>query len=291
MIVFSDVTKRYGKFTALDSFSLSVSAGEAVALWGPNGAGKTTAMKCLLDLLRYQGKITVDGLDAHKNGREARRRIGYVPQQISFYPELRTLETVCFFARLNRTPCSEAADLLAQVGLADHASKAVGALSGGMKQRLALAVALLGDPPVLVLDEPTTNLDAEAREHFLHLLSDVHKDGKTTFFTSHRYEEVERLADRVVVMQAGRALLTTTGEELAERTGLRTIVKLRMPAQQVNDALGVLSSLGFRASRNGVGLLVEVRPGEKARPIQALSRAAIDVTDFELDETSIDEMV
>lgn len=283
MIEFAEVTKRYGKFTALDSFSLHVETGEAVSLWGPNGAGKTTAMKCLLNLLRYDGRIRVDGLDAHKQGRQARRRIGYVPQQISLYAEMRTLETVQFFARLKRTDASQAAGILEQVGLSAHASKPVGALSGGMKQRLALGIALLGDPPVLVLDEPTTNLDAEAREHFLSLVSKVRGDGKTVLFTSHRLEEVERLADRVLVMQEGRMQYETTGHELAERTGMRTVVRLRMPEQQVNDALSVLSMQGFEARRNGVGVLVQVHPGEKARPIQALSRASIEVTDFEVE--------
>ena len=283
MIEFSNVTKNYGKFTALDDFSLSVESGEAVALWGPNGAGKTTAMKCLLDLLRYKGQIMVDGLNAHKQGREARRRIGYVPQQISLYPEMRTLETIQFFARLNGTSSTQAAEILEQVGLTEHASKPVGALSGGMKQRLALGIALLGDPPVLVLDEPTTNLDAEAREHFLELVSTVHGEGKTVLFTSHRFEEVERLADRVIVMEEGRVVMTTSSQELAEKTGLHNVVRLSMPLQQVEDALNVLSSQGFAARRNGVGVLVEVRPGEKARPIHALSHADIDVTDFEME--------
>ena len=152
-----------------------------------------------------------------------------------------------------------------------------------MKQRLALGIALLGDPPVLVLDEPTTNLDAEAREHFLGLLTTVRQDGRTALFTSHRLEEVERLADRALVMQEGRVLYETSGERLAETTGLRTVVRLRMPQQQIGEALDVLSTQGFQARRNGVGVLVEVSPGEKARPIHALSQAKIEVSDFEVE--------
>lgn len=283
MIEFTDVTKKYGQFAALDGFSLQVRTGEAVALWGPNGAGKTTAMKCLLDLLRYDGRIAVDGLDAHRQGRRARRRIGYVPQQISLYPDMRTLETVRFFAQLKRVNADEAIAVLKQVGLSAHASKPAGALSGGMKQRLALGIALLGDPPVLVLDEPTTNLDADAREQLLSLLGAVRGDGRTVLFTSHRLEEVERLADRVLVMLEGRVREETTGCELAARTGMRTVVRLRMPALQVDDALSVLATQGFEARRNGVGVLVQVSPNEKARPIQALSRASIEVTDFEVE--------
>lgn len=160
MITFTNLTKRFGSYTAVDNLSLQVAAREAVALWGPNGAGKTTAVKCLLGLLGYDGRITVNGFDAKKQGRQARAAIGYVPQQQSFYDDMSTLDTGLFFAKLKRTPASQAPELLTQVGLGDHLRKPVGALSGGMKQRLALALALQGDPPVLVMDEPTSNLDA-----------------------------------------------------------------------------------------------------------------------------------
>lgn len=283
MITFTNLTKRFGRFTAVDNLSLEVHEREAVALWGPNGAGKTTAIKCLLGLLSYDGRITVNGLDARREGRKARAAIGYVPQQQSFYDDLSTLETARFFARLKGAPAVEAPGLLAQVGLADHTAKPVGALSGGMKQRLALALALLGDPPVLVMDEPTSSLDAAAREQLLHLLSDVKAAGKTIIFSSHRIEEVETLADRVLVMETGQVRFTCTPRELPTRLGWKSQVKLRMEPSALDAALHVLTADGFAARRNGVGVIVEVPHGDKARPIHVLRQADITVTDFEME--------
>jgi len=151
MITFTNVTKRFGNYRAVDNLSLTVPMQQAAALWGPNGAGKTTVIKCLLGLLRYEGQIMVNGYDAYRQGRNARRLVGYVPQELAFYEEMSTLDTVRFFAQLKGAPLTDAVPILTQVGLEEHAGKPVDALSGGMKQRLALGLALLGDPPVLVL--------------------------------------------------------------------------------------------------------------------------------------------
>ena len=144
MITFDHLTKKYGNFTAVNDLSFEVSPEQSVALWGPNGAGKTTVIKCLLGLLRYDGTISIDGLDAQRDGRKARRLVGYVPQELSFYGDMRTLETAQFYAALKRLPTDQAAAVLGQVGLEDHAAKPVDALSGGMKQRLALGPGAAG---------------------------------------------------------------------------------------------------------------------------------------------------
>ncbi len=283
MIEFTNLTKRYGKFAAVDSLTLSVNPQEAVALWGVNGAGKTTAIKCLLGLLRFDGQITVGGCDVRRQGRAARQLIGYVPQELAFYKEMSTLEMAHFYARLKGVPATRIAPVLAQVGLGDQGGKRVGALSGGMKQRLALGLALLSDPPVLVMDEPTSNLDTAARSQLLHLLLEVKHAGKTIIFSSHRIEEVETLADRVAVMEHGRLQFTCGASELARRVGLRTQVKFLVPGSQLDQALAILQGAGLQARRNGVGVIVDVAHGEKARPIHTLGRANIEVTDFELE--------
>lgn len=283
MIEFINLTKRYGKFTAVDQLTLQVPEQKALALWGANGAGKTTVIKCLLGLLDFQGCIRVGGLDVRCQGRAVRRRIGYVPQELAFYKEMTTLEMATFYARLKGAPAERIEPVLEQVGLGEQLAKPVGALSGGMKQRLALGLALLSDPPLLVMDEPTSNLDAAARSQLLQLLAQVKAAGKTLLFTSHRIEEVEMLSDQVAVMERGRLQFLCDSAHLASRLGLRTQVKFIVPGNEVERALEVLRSEGLAAQRNGVGVIVDVSPGEKARPIHTLSRARIEVIDFEME--------
>ncbi len=283
MIECIDLTKRYGKFIAVDHLTLQVAERSALALWGANGAGKTTVIKCLLGLLRFEGIIRVDGLDVRCQGRAVRQRIGYVPQELAFYKEMTAFEMAAFYARLKGAPAERIEPVLEQVGLSEHLAKPVGALSGGMKQRLALGLALLSDPPVLVMDEPTSNLDAAARSQLLQLLAQVKAAGKTILFTSHRIEEVEALADAVAVMERGRLQFTCDSASLARRVGLRTQVKFIVPGHEVERALEVLQGEGLAARRNGVGVIVDVSHGEKARPIHTLSRARIEVIDFEVE--------
>ncbi|MCO6451823.1 MAG: ABC transporter ATP-binding protein, partial [Caldilineales bacterium] len=128
MIHFTHLTKRFGKFTAVDDLSFDVHAQEALALWGPNGAGKTTVIKCLLGLLGYEGRIEVDGLDAARQGKAVRRLLGYVPQELSFYDDMSTLDMARFYARLKRVNGGRAQEAIGQVGLAGHERKPVGAL-------------------------------------------------------------------------------------------------------------------------------------------------------------------
>jgi ABC-2 type transport system ATP-binding protein/nitrous oxidase accessory protein len=283
MIHFDRLTKRFGDYTAVDNLSLEVTPNHAVALWGPNGAGKTTVIKCLLGLLRYEGAISIGGFDAQRQGKQARALLGYVPQELAFYDDMGAAETAYFFARVKRARPERVPLVLEQVGLAQHGRKPVRALSGGMKQRLALALALLADPPVLVLDEPTSSLDTGARQQFVQLLTHVRETGRTVIFTSHRIEEVEALADEVIVMDRGVVQQRCGPSELAGVLGLRTQVKLRLDALRMDDALAVLLAQGYQVQRNGVGLLVNVPAREKAAPIHALTGAGITVSDFEME--------
>jgi len=203
MIRVHELTKSFGRSRVLTGVTFTVAPGEAVAMWGPNGAGKSTALRCVLGLLRYHGDIAINNMDIRTSGRAARRLIGYVPQELSFYDDLRVREAMRLFTKIRRVPTSRIAQRLADVGLTGHERKHIGDLSGGMKQKLAIAIALLADPPVLLLDEPTSNLDAASRREVLDSLIALRNNGKTILFTSHRSEEMERLANRVLTIENG----------------------------------------------------------------------------------------
>lgn len=207
MIHIIDVRKSYNRRTVvLDGTSFHVDVGQAVALWGSNGAGKTTLIRCLLGLVDFNGDIRVAGLDVRRDGKAVRRRVGYVPQEMAFYDDFRVLEAARFIARLRHTERRHCELRLDEQDLLPHSHKRVRELSGGMKQRLALALAMLNDPPVLVLDEPTSNLDTAGRRGLFQLLIGLKNRGKTILFISHRNEEVFGLADRVLTLEGGRVI-------------------------------------------------------------------------------------
>ncbi|UCC51089.1 MAG: ABC transporter ATP-binding protein [Anaerolineaceae bacterium] len=281
MITVTNITKRFGGLTAVDDLSFSVNAGEAVALWGANGAGKTTALRCLLGLLPFSGSVTIAGKDVQKQGKAARSLMGFVPQELNFHDDLTVAETLTFYARLKKVPTGyDFMPLLDRLELAPHIYKPVHDLSGGLKQRLALALALLAEPPILILDEPTANLDIRAREDFLLLLHELKVGGKTLAFSSHRLEEVTALADRVLLMEAGRLIVDSPPQELEQRLGWETTLHLYLSEPGINPALEALSAYGMPVSRNGRGVRVQVRPGEKGKVLHMLHEAGIEVEDF-----------
>ncbi len=197
------LTKFFKKHCALSDVNFEVHAGEAVALWGPNGAGKTTLLRCLLGISPFQGSAEILGSDVRKNGKKIRSKIGYVPQEIRHRPDQNVWEAISFYAQLRGVSSVRVAELVKEWGLWDSRDQLAQNLSGGMKQKLALAVALLSDPPLLFLDEPTSFLDSKSRREFVALLTQLKAAGKTLLFCSHRSAEVLKFADRVIVIENG----------------------------------------------------------------------------------------
>ena len=277
------VTKRYGKAAAIDGVSFQVRTGEAIALWGANGAGKTTLLKAMLGLIPYQGAIQVVDHDALREGKDARRHIGYVPQEAAYY-DMSVRATMAFYARLKKANPERIELLLIKLGLQEHARKPVQALSGGLKQRLALAVALLSDPPILLLDEPTANLDAGARREYLSFLAELHKENKTIIFASHRLEEVELLADRVLVLEGGRLVEEVLAGEISSRLAPAIEFTLWVSDDHKPRALAILKDAGFAAHLNGRGtVLVRLPASQKMNIINLLTVQGVEVKDFDVE--------
>ncbi|MFN3285723.1 MAG: ABC transporter ATP-binding protein [bacterium] len=221
MIVWRGVTVRYRGRVVLDQVSLEVPSGQRVALVGPNGAGKTTLLRTLVGLVPYEGGVEVDGLDARLQPVEARGRIGYVPQLLSFPQHLTAAEVLALAQELRGT-LPDPAPLLREAGLTEHARKPVRELSGGMLRRLGVAVAQVGDPPVLVLDEPTSYLDREGEAWLVRWLRAA--AGKTVVVASHQLRGLDRLVDRVVVLDGGRLVRDLMVDQLRALHWLEVVV-------------------------------------------------------------------
>ncbi len=283
MIRTEGLSVRLGGALVVDGLDFTVAAGESLALWGENGAGKTTVIRALLGLVPFSGQVRLAGREMPREGRAARAAVGYVPQQLAYYEDMSSLGLLQFLAALRVAPRGMPESLLERVGLADHAAKAVGALSGGMKQRLALAAALLGDPPILLLDEPTASLDAGARAELTALIADLRASGKTLLVTTHRLSEVAALADRVLVMDGGRARASCAAQALETVLGLPARLHLRC-AGDLGRAVAILQAAGFPARATGRGLQVEAEPGQRMAPVTTLLAAGFAVEDIQTEE-------
>ena len=221
MLEVQHLRKLYAGRAVVDDVSFSVARGECFGLLGPNGAGKTTTLRCCLGLTAPDGgSIGLGGLPVPQAAREARYRVGVVPQFDNLDPDFTVTENLVMYARYFGIPAREARarapQLLEYAGLADRGSAKIDALSGGMKRRLTLARALVNDPDILFLDEPTTGLDPQARHVIWDALRKLAKQGKTLILTTHFMDEAERLCDRLCVMDAGRIIALDSPRKLIE---------------------------------------------------------------------------
>jgi Cu-processing system ATP-binding protein len=280
-VVMRAVTRRYGAQVAVNAVDLSLRAGECVGLVGHNGAGKSTLIKMMLGLVRPTlGRVSVLGEDPCAGaGAPARRALGYLPENVALHPSLTGAETLAFYARLKGQPLAKNQALLERVGIAAAASRRVGTYSKGMRQRLGLAQALLGDPRVLLLDEPTTGLDPALRQNFYEIIHDLRGDGATVLLSSHALAELEGQVDRVVVMNRGQKVADGGIAELRGLANIEPRVKFRA-GQGGGDLAGWTALAGGRFERS-------CRETELADVLRGLPASAQDI---EILRPSLDEL-
>ncbi len=215
MISVQHLTKRFGKFTAVDGVSLEIKEGEIFAFLGPNGSGKTTTMKSLVGLVKpTSGKILVNGIDVQMHPKEAKTAVSYLPQRVIFPENLTAREIVRFFARLRGVPQTKADEVLEKARFNGFSDKPVSEFSGGMIQRLGLAVISLPNAQILLLDEPTASLDPQGVKRFREFVLEQKEQGKTIVFSTHMLAEAEQLADRVGIFVGGKLVAQESVESL-----------------------------------------------------------------------------
>lgn len=259
-----DLWKTYGQRQVVQGVNFILNPGEILGLLGPNGAGKTTTVGMLYgSVIPSRGFVQLGQYQVQAQGRQIRAAMGVVTQEDNLDPDFTVFENLVYFAHHYRVVGKEArqraGELIAQVGLQDYAKNRVDELSGGMKRRLVLARALINNPQVVFLDEPTTGLDPDARQDFWKLVSQLKQNGCGVLLTTHYMDEAQRLCDRLILLQQGKMIDEGTPEELIERTVGREIVEIEGISEQTLQELTIQASTWYRPFGNSylIGLPID----------------------------------
>lgn len=290
MIRYESFTKEYGGRRAVDMLDLEVARGEVVGLLGPNGSGKTTSLKAAAGLLRpSSGSVLIgpNGLAAFRP--EARVSISYLPQRVAFPESLSGREVVEFYRRLRRTETGRTDEVLKFASLNGASHRPVATYSGGMIQRLGLAVAALPAAEVLLLDEPTAALDPAGLDAFYALVSARRRDGRAVFFTSHQLGDIERIADRIAVLVEGRLAALLTARELSERMAERGSLRVRTGANAAAAAQSV-RDLAPRTSVEGDEVVVPGAPSLRPAVLERLREAGHRIESLTAEEGHLEDL-
>jgi ABC-2 type transport system ATP-binding protein len=285
------VTKRYDSVTAIRDLSLQVEDGEIYGFLGPNGSGKSTTINILLDFVRpTDGTAKVFGIDCQEDPLAVRQRIGVLPEGFGVYDRLTGRQHVQFACESKAVDADPEA-LLDRVGLVDSANRRASDYSKGMKQRLILAMALAGDPDLLILDEPTTGLDPNGARRMRELIEAERDRGATVFFSSHILAQVDAVCDRVGILTNGELTAQDSIDALRASTDSTDTLRITV-AQPDGRALEAVRSLAgvSNVSTDGNTMLVDCADASKTAVISAVEEAGVEVTDFSTEEASLEEL-
>jgi Cu-processing system ATP-binding protein len=293
MIELTGVAKSYGALRALEDVNLKVEKGELFGLIGRNGAGKSTLFQLMLGLLEADtGHVQVDGERVGGAGyRAVKRRIGYLPENVVLYDNLTGVETLRFFARLKGASAAECMPLLEQVGLNDAAKRKVREYSKGMRQRLGFAQALLGNPALLFLDEPTNGLDPEGIREFYRILKTRQEAGTTIVITSHILAEIQQRVSRLAILQSGRIRAVGSVPALRSEANLPLSFELVAHSDDTRPIEDALHRTAFgKLTIRGRQIAFECLREEKMRAIAALSPLSGQIADLQIQEPSLEDV-
>jgi ABC-type multidrug transport system ATPase subunit len=284
--------KRYGKFQAVKPLDLSVRRGESFAFLGPNGSGKTTIIRALVGLhAPSAGRVWIDGFDVVRSPQEVKQRLSYVPQRVSMPDMLTAREVVTLFAALRRAAPARVDEALELFALDDVADRRVFELSGGMVQRLGLAVAFVGDVPLLVLDEPTLNLDLLGVERLQHLLAELKQKGTTIVFSSHLLRHAMQLADRVAVLVEGELVNVAEMSVFHAAVTSQTLVHVSLGNSDDAVIAAARAAGADLASRNGHRVAFRAEPERRLEVIRAMEQAGGKIEEFHTEAPDWEDLI
>ncbi|QLG49629.1 ABC transporter ATP-binding protein [Natrinema halophilum] len=288
-----NLTKSFGQTVALDDLSFEVKTGEVFGFLGPNGAGKSTTINVVLDFVRpTAGSVTVLGMDAQRHSRDIRKRTGVLPEGVETYDRLTARQHLEFAIDSKNADDSPEA-LLERVGLEDDIDRKAGGYSKGMAQRLMLAMALVGDPELLILDEPSTGLDPNGAREMREIVREENERGATVFFSSHVMGQVEAVCDRVGILRDGEMVAVDSVEGL--RDSVESGTTLRVTVDRIDDdALQAVRSLrdvtDVTVEERNPPTIVATVEGSKTAVLSALEDRGIEIEDFETTEASLEDV-
>lgn len=288
ILTVTNLRKNFGKFVAVDNVSFSVQRGSRVLLLGPNGAGKTTIIKCVMGLLNFSGDIITDGVDSRKDPEEARRHIGYIPQQLAYYDNLSVYDQTMFICKLKKAPYAKIEENLQKVNLWEHRRKKVRSLSQGMKQRLGIAIALLSEPNLLIFDEPTVNVDLKGQLDFQATAERLAKEGKTVLIVTH-YPGFGDFANDAIVMNHGKMVAHGKPYELMKEVRSRDSIYVKLENDSNDGAIKLMESAGAEdVALDGEWIVAFVSPENKVKVIGSLIQSNYHVQDVVIEPANID---
>ncbi len=284
------LVKRYGDLTAIDDISFDIRAGEIFGMVGPNGAGKTTTVECIEGLRRPdQGTVRVLGMRPGVDHYALAERIGIQFQVDALPPRIKVGETLDLFAHFYSNPL-EWQKLLEQLGLSAKKHSPFATLSGGQKQRLFIALALVNDPDLLFMDEPTTGLDPQSRRAMWGMVEDIRARGKTVFLTTHSMEEAERLCDRVAIMDHGRIMALDTPDNLIAALKAETRVVFAVEGRMDTEVLSDIPGVTRVEQRNGRVVVHGSGSGFLGRVISALESSKVSFGQLRTEEPGLEDV-
>lgn len=293
MIQVQNLSKSFQDIKAVNGISFTIKKGEIFGLLGPNGAGKSTTLNMMSAILKSdEGHIHIDGNLINGHAKACKHLIGVVPQEISLYEDLSAYKNLLFWGNLYGIPSKELKDrinkTLALIGLLDRKNDLIKTYSGGMKRRINIAAALLHHPKVLFMDEPTVGIDPQSRNHIFEVIETLNKQGMTIVYTTHYMEEVERLCNRIAIIDSGKIIAQGTQAELKELVSTKESIQFEFNLLSESDVNQLREQLPYPLSQNKNKLLVECTVQELSKVITTCNELQLSVEDIQLNKVNLE---